>query len=270
MIVPFLDCNCVYNTYGSDPLDPATSIQNAIRTNLLLVGWTEPAPGGTFYSPVRTDGVQMSIKVNHVSGSQVSYEVFDHLGRRVNPDTNNRTCQNITATINPPGTRFNIYAGARYLLVEVDASSGGSIWYAAILNKEPDPIDQPFPVYLSSYGPVRGDGSTAASSWGQVWVALNGPGTSYIDNLVCWNGLSASGQDHFSAQGSMMFVPTEFGASSGYFFGRLPNMLLVCATQSAGVTFTVPLDDSHTGTFRVLRGTSSVPLGAWGLAARMT
>ncbi len=259
MIPPFLDCDVHFAEHTADATDAATSAMNAIRTALLGAGWTEPGAMYTMLSPARADCIRFSITVSKVSATRVGYVVKDHLGRLINNET--YTQQDV-----PLGSSCAVYCGARYCWHEVNSGTT-SIWGAGVFNRDPDEIDKPTPVYWATQGPIT-YGGTSKNNWWELWIAAQGTGSNSTSSYaISWTG-PATAPDHFSGQGSMMFQPAEWGQSGGgyWFWGRLPNALWCDNSQWTGNTFVVPLDDSHTGTFRVVRGGS---LNNWALAVRI-
>jgi hypothetical protein len=253
MIPPFLDLTPRYMDGNADPLDPAQAIINGIGSIMSMAGWTE-SPVGTYTSPARSDGVKIVITPSHVDGQTVGFLVKDHLGRIINNDT--LTKLKIEATITMPGSGLSIYISERYLYVEVRTGAYTGCFMSGIFNKEPESLALPFPSFFVTHGPYSNAG-TNYPTWVDMWTAFNGVGALPASNSVYainWTGPFNSSVDHFSAQGSMIFAPAEFGQGSGaaYFIGRLPGILMVDSSQQVGNSFVVPLDDSHTGTFRVV------------------
>jgi hypothetical protein len=243
MIPQFLDLSFRVTNYTGDAADPATTVINAVRTELAAMGWTEPV-ASTMLSPARTDGLQFSVALSKATNTRVAYVVKDKYGRLINNDTDSR--QDIGL-----GGNLTVYCGAYYLYVEVTSGSlGNSFWHACCLHREPDQIATPCPVYLVSRG-IANNGSTSYKDWWLGWAAWNGPGTTSI-TFVATVGPTYNGIDFFTPHMTMCFRPAEWCESTWY-LGRMPNLLVADVSQLGGTTFTVPLDETHTGTFRMLQ-----------------
>jgi hypothetical protein len=238
MIPQFLDLDFRATEYTGDATDPATTLINAVRTELAAMGWTEPV-ANTMVSPARTDDLRLSIALSKISNTRVAYVVKDKYGRLINNNTDCR--QDIGA-----GNHFTVYCGSYYLYVCV---TGGYFWHACCLHREPDTLAKPFPVYLVSRC-IANDGSTSYSAWYLAWGAWNGAGTTAI-NIIANIAHSYNGVDFFTPHMTMCFRPAEWTESTWY-LGRMPNLLVIDASQAGGTEFTVPLDETHIGTFRVL------------------
>jgi hypothetical protein len=245
MITPFLAHTPRFAQYTSDGTNSAQSAMDAIRIALLGAGWTEPGAAYTLYSPARADGIQLRLTLAMgSSATQITYVVRDHVGRLVNNETLTR--QNI-----PTGQTCNVYCSDTYVYHEINNST--SVWGCAVLHREPDPIAEPVPVYWATFGPLRNDGTnTAQFLVYNNWISAGGAGGP--QDMLTWRGHTNT-TDHFSAQGSMMFYPMEC-VSASWMYGRLPNVLLLDASQWAGNTFELPLDETTVATFRVIRGGS--------------
>src|SRR5512140_3274493 len=85
-------------------------------------------------------------------------------------------------------------------------------------------------------------------------MAANGNGGYGNVYPIIWVAPSSTQVDHFTMQGSMITHPLEWGYTTVpyWFFGTFPNVLLVDGSQAAGFTFTIPIDDTHTATFRLV------------------
>ncbi len=173
---------------------------NAIVTELTALGWTN-SPAYTLTSPARSDVCRMSITVAKVSATQVSYVVKDHAGRLVNNDT--LTKQTISL-----GAIFTIYSGARYCWV-VASTGTASIWGCGFLNREPDDMDKPWPVYFATYGPILNSGDTSHNNWYEMFVTRGSsgatPASSGVVAIVSLMSQIVSNLDHFTQQNTMLF-----------------------------------------------------------------
>lgn len=246
-IPPFLDCDFHAANYQVGAADAATDAMNAIRIALLGAGWSEPGPMYTLKSPARSDIIRFTVQLTRVDANTIRYNVSDHLGRLVNNRNPGGTRQII-----PNNAYCNVFCGARYVYHEV-CNTTTSFWMAGVLNKEPDPMDIPCPVYFATLGPIDDANGTTTNyyTYWNLWVAASGAGSS-LNDLPCWTAINSQ-PDGFTALGAMSFNPVEVGQGAGWYYGKMPNVVTCDASQWADNTFVVPLTDSVTATFKVVR-----------------
>jgi hypothetical protein len=259
MIPGFLDMPFRANTFIMDPVNAVTTLIAALRTELLALNWTEPI-ANTFQTPARSDGMGFTVAVAAATAIQATYIVKDLLGRQVNTDTLTR--QNI-----PAGSTVQIYSGDRYLWI--DRTGGGTVWGCGVLDREPDSISDPYPVYYATRGPVMNDNGTGYQNWYEMYIAANSAGGTANTALISWQAPSTTQSDHFTVQGSMILALAEYAYTTPpyWLFGRLPNAVMLDSSQPGGFTCTIPIDDVTMATFRVLSAGGTVVF--WKLAVRI-
>ena len=234
-------------------LDVNTIIAN-LNTELLALPdpWTDTGGAGTgpWKSPARVDGAFIKITAARISATRISWIVNDHNGMLVNNATDTR--QDIDVT----GTDVRYFTGPFHVCVD-SIRATPETWYCAIVDRTPEALAIPRPIYVSSGGPRSTGGAPANQTWNSLYLLLEGA-ASYAASLnyAGYRAPVITTIDRMTMTGALMFAAYEI-QESNWFYGRIPQCLLLDSGQAFGADLVVPLDTGVTGTFKVVGCTTA-------------
>ncbi len=204
--------------------------------------WTEPT-AGTYQSPVDAYGRCFTMTPVKESVTRLSWVIKDRTGSRMHVETK------LQVDIAAGGSAVRIYSGQYHLVIESMNGATRELLMASIIDQAPETPGQPasyiavWAGYRNAAGAAMGNG---LDSW-HVNGATTGPRV--LQPLVYSNT-----SEFLAHDGSIIFVPVDIcsGALTAILYGRLYHFLFSDDAVVPGSDYTVPLDDSTTGTFRGL------------------
>lgn len=227
--------------------DVATII-SSFRSETVTLGspvWTEPSTA-LFKSPVDANGRFLDVLLTSVSATNLEVRVRDQ---------NGLTIYTRRMQIDALGNTVRIYSGQFHFCIESVRATSELAW-GGILDKSPESqVSSSVYVFGSAYrttaDTVDGNGST---TWTQFMLENGSPAAR---NRVYNRGtiLTGSVVEPVSASGSFLFYPADMATQPGttlQFGGRAYQAYLLDSSFSPGSEVLIPIDDSSTGTFKVL------------------
>ena len=248
MTIPvFLNANFNYlETVGVT--DVANTITR-IKTRAALVGWSNPV-GDTIQSPANVAGQYISLAFSAISATNLQMVLTDNFSR-----TATRRTQVAASFVERLYfTQFSFF---------FDPGNGEGLW-ASILDCSPDnqnSHDQTFAWHGARTAADSLDGNFVTSGSMKLDGASPRVYTVSADSVFCQRfmhvgGVVGRGMVPYSLSSSRLWYPiVQEGISSGSqrrIRGRVFGALFVSDTEAAQTELIVPLDESNTGTFKIL------------------
>lgn len=241
MTVPaFLDTSFRFLEVASVS-DVDTIITNA-RTELVTnLGWTEPV-ANRFKSPVDSAGQFFEVLLTRVSATELEMEVFDTVGRSFSRELQ------ISGTVT-----VQIFSGSHHLYIE--NVTGGEYLWGTLLSLSPD-ADSAHDHNVLGNG-FRDTAGTASQNNVTFVFHVEGNSFAATEDVLKPNNRGQSGVliPPETVSGVNLWYPVFFkngNSGAGRFLGRAYQMLLVSSTFAAGSEVTLELDDTTSGTFKVV------------------
>lgn len=254
MAVPVF-LNTAYRYLSTLAVTDVNTIISDLNAELLALPdpWIDTLALGTgpWQSPTRADGAFIKITAARISATRISWIVNDHNGMLVDNATDTR--QDIDAA----GTEIRYFTGPFHVCVD-SIRATPETWFCAILDRTPELLAAPRPLYVASQGPRSTGAVLGNQTWHAIWVLIYG-GTAYGASIN-YVGIRAPvliNYDRMTVSGALMFVPFEI-QEGDFFHGRIPQCLLLDSGQSFGTDLVVPLDTGVSGTFKVVGCTTAV------------
>jgi hypothetical protein len=247
--------NVLFNfTETPGETDVANTITR-IQTKAVALGWTNPL-AGKVVSPANPVGQQLTLQFNKIAAGNLEM-VFT--------DSFNRT---FTRRAQTGGGAFTERLYVSQFSMFIDFSNGEGLW-GSILDCAPDPQnshDQTFAGHGARTSADALDGLFVTS--GSMKLDASSPrlyvanaDSVFIQRFVNTGAVAGRGMTPFSQGGSRYWFPIwQEGISSGTqhrIRGRIINALMVSDSEAAQTELVVPLDESNTGTFKVLAFTNT-------------
>ena len=241
--------NTDFRYFSRAGVTDVNTIISDLNTELIALGWTDASGVGTgpFKTPTRADGAFIVLTLARTSAVRLSLVVTDPAGMVVTP------AAGLEVDIDAGGTEIRLYTGKFHVCID-SARVTPEAFYCAILDRSPEELALPRPIYVCSYGPRSNLGAITNQSWcshygipvdGVAYAACNG-----TSSWVVERGIVAAGLNRLTVSGALMPVPFEFG-KDGWLMGRMPQALIIDGGQVYGTEITVPLDTGVTGIFKV-------------------
>lgn len=200
---------------------------------------------GPWRSPSRSDGAFIKITATRISATRIAWVVNDHNGMLVNNGTDTRQ------DIDTAGTTVCYYTGPFHVFVD-SVRTTPECWWCAILDRYPGDLADPRPIYIASTGPRNNAGTLTGYDWQNIWLLREGS-TSYTYSAyhAITRAPYTTAISRLTVAGSYLTVPFEV-AYDIYWYGRVPQSLIVDSSLAFGTELTVPIDTGVTGTFKIV------------------
>jgi hypothetical protein len=232
--------------------DVTTIITNLVALALAASpAWTNPS-GNTIVSPADASGRQMTLAFSRISATQLQVIATDGQSRSVTRRAN----------IAGGGSSIFYYLGQFHCVLDWLNGASGEGLHCVMLDETPE-LQTSHNRWLSVHGIRDGSGSSLGD-WFVLYNAIVDSTNAFVEKFA-WlypqataRAVTHDGLAGFRTPGgsNILYPVIQMGDStSGIYkiFGKLYQHLICSATRfSQNSEFTVPLDDSTTGVFKVL------------------